>query len=104
MASRAVADTVKVWPGPRPVIAQVASLSVVGVEGQVRVSMVAPLLMVSVYCTLVVKLVCLMTTVAVVGPVPTALTTSGTLQHQCTWGLGTCVPVREQRLQICQPM
>ena len=102
MASRAVADTVKVWPGPRPVIAQVASLAVVGVEGQVRVP--TPLLMVSVYCTLVVKLACLMTTVAVVGLVPTALTITGTLQNQCTGGLGTCVPVREQWLQIGQPM
>ena len=97
-----MADTVKVWPGPRPVIAQVASLAVVGVEGQVRVP--TPLLMVRVYCTLVVKLSCLMTTVAVVGPVPTALTITGTLQNQCTGGLGTCVPVMEQMLQIGRAM
>jgi hypothetical protein len=70
----------------------------------VCVSMVAPLMMVSVYCTLVVKFPCSMTTVAVVKPVPTALTITGTLQNQCTGGLGTCVPVREQWLQIGQPM
>ncbi len=93
-----MADTVKVWPGPRPVIAQVASLAVVGVEGQVEVEVRVPLLMVSVYCTLVVKLSCHMTTVAVVGPVPRALTITGTLQDQCTGGLGTCVPLREQWL------
>jgi hypothetical protein len=80
VASRAVADTVKVRPGGRPVMAQADSFAVVGVEGQVCVP--PPLLMVRVYCTLVVKLSCLITTVAVVAPVPTALTMIGALQKQ----------------------
>ncbi len=78
VASRAVADTVKVRPDGRPVMKQVDSLAVVGVEGQVRVP--PPLLMVRVYCTLVVKLSWLITTVAVVAPVPTALRMVGALQ------------------------
>ncbi len=98
VASRVVADTLKVRPGGRPVMAQVDSFAVVGVGGQVCVP--PSLLMVRVYCTLVVKLSWLITTVAVVAPVPMALTMTGALQNQCfiivlrVWG--TAFGVMEQ--------
>ena len=84
-------------------MAQVDSFAAVGVEGQVCVP--PPLLMVRVYCTLVVKLSCCITTVAVVAPVPTALKMTGALQKQWFERVGnTCLCVLEQKLQGACPV